>query len=155
MRFFAVRVEPFYHKAAYSKTPKADVAAALLGVTVGAIGAYAALGAFGSGAIDLTDLTVLVYYASAIAYLASRAVVVLSRRSGDTPWPLAGVFVLVARVSGAVSLELLALVWSRSAVRWPSPAGNRCPKGSSNPADPCRRRLCRLRRKLAVSLTFL
>jgi len=60
--FFMLRREPLYHKLQYSKVPKFDVAAAVLGVIVGAFVVYMALCSVGSAGADLSDLTVLVWY---------------------------------------------------------------------------------------------
>ena len=57
---FVLRREPLYHKLQYAKTPRFDVAAAVLGVGVGAVGAYLGLSSVGSMGVDLGDLTVLV-----------------------------------------------------------------------------------------------
>lgn len=70
--FFMLRREPLYHKLQYSKVPKFDVAAALLGVGVGAFIVYLSLCTLGSAGADLSDLTVVVWYAcvwSSIVYL--------------------------------------------------------------------------------------
>lgn len=56
--WFFLRREPFYHKLQYSKVPKADPAAALFGVVVGAFVGYLTLSSVGSGGTDLTDLMV-------------------------------------------------------------------------------------------------
>ena len=60
--FYVLRREPLYHKLQYSKVPKFDVAAALLGVGVGAFVVYLSLCTVGSAGADLSDLTVLVWY---------------------------------------------------------------------------------------------
>jgi hypothetical protein len=49
-----------YHKLQYSKVPKYDSSAAILGTVIGAFGGYLALATVGSGGTDLTDLTTLV-----------------------------------------------------------------------------------------------
>ena len=49
-----------YHKLQYSKVPKYDSSAAILGTIIGAFGGYLALATVGSGGTDLTDLTTLV-----------------------------------------------------------------------------------------------
>jgi hypothetical protein len=46
----------------YSKTPKFDVAAAVLGVVISAFVGYMALSSFGSAGADLTDMGVLFWY---------------------------------------------------------------------------------------------
>jgi len=48
-----------YHKLQYSKVPKYDSSAAILGTVIGAFGGYLALATVGSGGTDLTDLTTL------------------------------------------------------------------------------------------------
>lgn len=58
--FYVLRREPLYHKLQYSKVPKFDVAAAILGVIVGAFIVYLSLCTVGSAGADLSDLTVLV-----------------------------------------------------------------------------------------------
>lgn len=60
--FYTLRREPLYHKLQYSKVPKFDVAAAILGVIVGAFVVYLSLCTVGSAGADLTDLTTLVWY---------------------------------------------------------------------------------------------
>jgi hypothetical protein len=60
--FYALRREPLYHKLQYSKVPKFDVAAAILGVIVGAFVVYLSLCTVGSAGADLSDLTTLVWY---------------------------------------------------------------------------------------------
>lgn len=57
---YVLRREPLYHKLQYSKVPKFDVAAAVLGVIVGAFVVYLSLCTLGSAGADLSDLTVLV-----------------------------------------------------------------------------------------------
>ncbi len=52
-----------YHKLQYSKVPKYDSSAAILGTVVGAFVGYLSLATVGSGATDLTDLTTLVAWA--------------------------------------------------------------------------------------------
>ena len=52
--FFMLRREPLYHKLQYSKVPKFDVAAAVLGVIVGAFVVYLALCSVGSAGADLS-----------------------------------------------------------------------------------------------------
>jgi hypothetical protein len=59
---YVLRREPLYHKLQYSKVPKFDVAAAILGVIVGAFVVYLSLCTLGSAGADLSDLTVLVWY---------------------------------------------------------------------------------------------
>jgi hypothetical protein len=61
--WFILRREPFYHKLQYSKVPKYDSSAAILGAALGAFGGYLALATVGSGGTDLTDLTTLVAWA--------------------------------------------------------------------------------------------
>jgi hypothetical protein len=61
--WFLIRREPLYHKLQYSKVPKYDPAAAVLGAAIGAFVGYLALGSVGSGGGDLSDLTTLVWYA--------------------------------------------------------------------------------------------
>jgi hypothetical protein len=56
---FALRREPLYHKLQYSKAPKFDPSAAVLGVALGAFSVYLSLNTVGSMGVDLTDLTVL------------------------------------------------------------------------------------------------
>lgn len=58
--WFILRREPIYHKLQYSKVPKYDSSAAILGTVIGAFGGYLALATVGSGGTDLTDLTTLV-----------------------------------------------------------------------------------------------
>jgi hypothetical protein len=60
--FYILRREPYYHKLQYSKVPKFDVAAAVLGVIVGAFVVYLALCSVGSAGADLSDLTIVVWY---------------------------------------------------------------------------------------------
>lgn len=60
MTWFILRREPMYHKLQYSKVPKYDSSAAILGTVIGAFGGYLALATVGSGGTDLTDLTTLV-----------------------------------------------------------------------------------------------
>lgn len=55
-----MRREPLYHKLQYSKVPKYDSSAAILGTVLGAFAGYLALATVGSGGTDLTDLTTLV-----------------------------------------------------------------------------------------------
>lgn len=57
--WFILRREPLYHKIQYSKVPKYDSSAAILGTVIGAFGGYLALATVGSGGTDLTDLTTL------------------------------------------------------------------------------------------------
>jgi hypothetical protein len=57
---YVLRREPLYHKLQYSKVPKFDVAAAVLGVIVGAFVVYLTLCTLGSAGADLSDLTILV-----------------------------------------------------------------------------------------------
>lgn len=59
---FLLRREPFFHKLRYSKVPKFDLAAPVLGAVVGAFAAYMTLSTLGSGGTDLSDLTTLVLY---------------------------------------------------------------------------------------------
>jgi len=59
---FLLRREPLYHKIQYSKVPKFDAAAAILGVVIGAILVYLGLSSLGSAGADLTDLTVVCWY---------------------------------------------------------------------------------------------
>jgi len=59
---YVLRREPLYHKLQYSKVAKFDVAAAVLGVIVGAFVVYLSLCTLGSAGADLSDLTVLVWY---------------------------------------------------------------------------------------------
>jgi hypothetical protein len=68
--FFMLRREPLYHKLQYSKVPKFDVAAAILGVGVGAFVVYLSLCTLGSAGADLSDLTVVVWYAAVWASIA-------------------------------------------------------------------------------------
>ena len=58
--WFFLRREPMYHKLQYSKVPKYDSSAAILGTVLGAFAGYLALATVGSGGTDLTDLTTLV-----------------------------------------------------------------------------------------------
>lgn len=60
--WFILRREPYHHKLQYAKVPKYDGAAAILGVVIGSFIVYLALNSVGSGGVDLTDLTVLVWY---------------------------------------------------------------------------------------------
>ena len=60
--WFTSRREPYYHKLQYSKTPKYDPMAALLGAGVGAFAVYLSLGTFGTSGADLSDLTISVWY---------------------------------------------------------------------------------------------
>jgi hypothetical protein len=62
LTWFYLRREPYYHKLQYSKTPKFDVAAAVLGVVISAFVGYMALSSFGSAGADLTDMGVLFWY---------------------------------------------------------------------------------------------
>ena len=57
--WFILRREPLYHKLQYSKVPKYDSSAAILGTVIGAFGGYLALATVGSGGTDLSDLTTL------------------------------------------------------------------------------------------------
>jgi hypothetical protein len=59
---FLLRREPLYHKLQYSKVPKFDVAAAILGVVIGAFVVYMSLCSLGSSSADLSDLTCLCWY---------------------------------------------------------------------------------------------
>ena len=59
---FTLRREPLYHKLQYSKAPKFDGAAAVLGVGLGAVGVYLGLNSLGSMGADLTDLTTFGWY---------------------------------------------------------------------------------------------
>lgn len=61
--WFFLRREPMYHKLQYSKVPKYDSSAAILGTVLGAFAGYLALATVGSGGTDLTDLTTLVAWA--------------------------------------------------------------------------------------------
>lgn len=61
--WFILRREPLYHKLQYSKVPKYDSSAAILGTVIGAFGGYMALATVGSGGTDLTDLTTLAAWA--------------------------------------------------------------------------------------------
>jgi hypothetical protein len=61
-----IRREPLYHKLQYSKVPKFDPAAAVLGVAIGAFVVYMTLSAVGSAGTDLTDLTLGVWYAGVL-----------------------------------------------------------------------------------------
>jgi hypothetical protein len=61
--WFILRREPLYHKLQYSKVPRYDSSAAILGAALGAFGGYLALATVGSGGTDLTDLTTLVAWA--------------------------------------------------------------------------------------------
>jgi hypothetical protein len=61
--WFFLRREPLYHKLQYSKVPKYDSSAAILGTVLGAFAGYLALATVGSGGTDLTDLTTLVAWA--------------------------------------------------------------------------------------------
>ena len=61
--WFFLRREPLYHKLQYSKVPKYDSSAAILGTVLGAFAGYLALATVGSGGTDLTDLTTLVMWA--------------------------------------------------------------------------------------------
>lgn len=61
--WFILRREPLYHKLQYSKVPKYDSSAAILGTVIGAFGGYLALATVGSGGTDLTDLTTLAAWA--------------------------------------------------------------------------------------------
>lgn len=58
--FYVLRREPLYHKLQYSKVPKFDVAAAILGVGIGAFVVYLSLCTLGSAGADLSDLTVVI-----------------------------------------------------------------------------------------------
>lgn len=62
LRWFFLRREPYYHKLQYSKTPKFDVAAAILGVAISAFVGYLTLSTFGSAGADLTDMGILLWY---------------------------------------------------------------------------------------------
>jgi hypothetical protein len=57
--WYLLRREPYYHKLQYSKTPKFDVAAAVLGVVISAFFGYMTLSSLGSGGADLTDLATI------------------------------------------------------------------------------------------------
>ena len=57
--FIILRREPYYHKLQYSKTPKYDVAAAVIGVIVSAFVGYLTLSSFGSAGADLSDMAIL------------------------------------------------------------------------------------------------
>jgi hypothetical protein len=67
--WFLLRREVVCHKLQYSKVPKYDSSAAILGTVVGAFGGYLALATVGSGGTDLTDLTVLVIWALAMFFI--------------------------------------------------------------------------------------
>ena len=57
--WFFLRREPYYHKLQYSKTPKFDVAAAVLGAIVSAFVGYLTLSSLGSAGADLTDMAIV------------------------------------------------------------------------------------------------
>jgi hypothetical protein len=81
--WFILRREPFYHKLQYSKTPKYDPMAAFLGAAFGAFIVYMSLSTFGTGGIDLSDLTVVVWYTLLfVAFLRGFLVVLVNALSG-------------------------------------------------------------------------
>jgi hypothetical protein len=57
--WFFLRREPYYHKLQYSKTPKFDVAAAVLGAVISAFVGYLTLSSLGSAGADLTDMIII------------------------------------------------------------------------------------------------
>lgn len=79
---FALRNEQDTHKVQYSKVGKGDVSAAVLGTIVATFVGYLALATVGSGAIDLTDLTVSLWYAG-LALILGREVGAVLRPSPD------------------------------------------------------------------------
>ena len=68
---FVLRCERVTHKVQYSKVGKGDVGAAVFGVVVATFIGYLTLASVGSGAIDLSDLTVCLWYAT-LLYLVIR-----------------------------------------------------------------------------------
>ena len=60
--WFFLRREPYYHKLQYSKTPKFDVAAAVLGAVISAFVGYLTLSSLGSAGADLTDMIIIFWY---------------------------------------------------------------------------------------------
>ena len=54
--------EIFYHKIQYSKVYKFDIVAALMGITLSTVISVLLLSTFGTCSVDLSDLTVLIYY---------------------------------------------------------------------------------------------
>ena len=60
--WFTLRREPYYHKLQYSKTPKFDVAAAVLGVVTSAFVGYLSLSSLGSAGADMVDMGVFFWY---------------------------------------------------------------------------------------------
>lgn len=60
--YFIIKREVYYHKIQYSKVFKHDIAAAVLGITIGAFVAYLSLSSVGSGSPDLSDLSLLFWY---------------------------------------------------------------------------------------------
>lgn len=59
---YVLRHEQATHKVQYSKVGKGDVSAAVLGVIIATFVGYLALSSVGSGAINLTDLTLALWY---------------------------------------------------------------------------------------------
>lgn len=64
--FLALRREISPHKLRYSKTLKGDAAGAFLGLVVGLFVGYLALSSVGACSIDLSDLTVVLWYSGLI-----------------------------------------------------------------------------------------
>ena len=60
---FVLRCESVTHKVQYSKVGKGDVGAAVFGAVVATFGGYLTLASIGSGAVDLADLTICLWYA--------------------------------------------------------------------------------------------
>ena len=60
--YFILKREVYYHKIQYSKVFKHDIAAAVLGITIGALVVYLSLSTLGSGSPDLSDLSILFWY---------------------------------------------------------------------------------------------
>jgi hypothetical protein len=56
--YFFLKREVYYHKIQYSKVFKHDIAAAILGITIGAFVVYLSLSTLGSGSPDLSDLSI-------------------------------------------------------------------------------------------------
>jgi len=70
---FILRCDRVTHKVQYSKVGKGDVGAATFGTIVATFVGYLALASIGSGAIDLSDLTVCLWY-GVLVYLLLREV---------------------------------------------------------------------------------
>ena len=115
---FLLRREPLYHKLQYSKVPKFDAAAAAFGVIVGAFVVYMGLSSLGSASADLTDLTVLCWYAF-IWFTALRVFVSTVRVTGLTVCQIPSVTWFAPFVGFTVEVAIAVLACCGSAgTRW-------------------------------------